>query len=182
MLVSSRRCARPAATTSTPPAASWPATSRTAPASAERIAQQRTVMLKPVPRGRRRRRQGEHDDGHGGAWPPRGGAGCGRASLACWLAARGLRRAAAPAPAAIADVRHARPTKPRRASARASASSSRSGYFEQGKTDDRARRAEAGRSPSIPTFADAYNLRGLIYMRLNDNAPGRGELPPRRWR
>ena len=41
------------------------------------------------------------------------------------------------------------------------------GYFEQGKTDialDELKQVIA----SDPTFPDAYNLRGLIYMRLND--------------
>ena len=41
------------------------------------------------------------------------------------------------------------------------------GYFEQGKTNvalDELKQVIA----ADPTFADAYNLRGLIYMRLND--------------
>ena len=52
------------------------------------------------------------------------------------------------------------------------------GYFEQGKTDvalDELKQVIA----ADPTFPDAYNLRGLIYMRLNDIAPGRRQLPPR---
>lgn len=43
------------------------------------------------------------------------------------------------------------------------------GYFEQGKTGvalDELKQVIA----TDPTFPDAYNLRGLIYMRLNDNA------------
>src|SRR4051812_11211413 len=42
------------------------------------------------------------------------------------------------------------------------------GYFEQGQTNvalDELKQVIA----SDPTFPDAYNLRGLIYMRLNDN-------------
>ena len=43
------------------------------------------------------------------------------------------------------------------------------GYFEQGKTNialDEIKQAIA----ADPTFSDAYSLRGLVYMRLNDYA------------
>ena len=52
------------------------------------------------------------------------------------------------------------------------------GYFEQGQTTvalDEIKQALA----TDPTFADAYNLRGLIYMRLDDAGAGRRQLPPR---
>ena len=52
------------------------------------------------------------------------------------------------------------------------------GYFEQGQTTialDEVKQAIL----ADPTSSEAYNLRGLIYMRLDDDAPGRGQLPPR---
>ena len=161
-----------------PPAASSPATSRTAPGSAERIAQQRTVMLQagaggtpPPPRrheideqGLSRRLQAPR-----ARWP----ALAAGARARCWLAAL---RQAAPAPRAGRQRRadivtpSDEPEARRRARIRLELAS---GYFEQGQTNDRARRDQAGRSPIDPTFAEAYNLRGLIYMRLNDMRPGR---------
>jgi type IV pilus assembly protein PilF len=44
-----------------------------------------------------------------------------------------------------------------------------SGYFEQGKTDIALDEIKQSLNAD-PNYADAYNLRGLIYMRLNDTA------------
>ena len=51
--------------------------------------------------------------------------------------------------------------------------------FRAGPDHGGARRDSSRSLAADPTFSDAYNLRGLIYMRLDDCRPGRRQLPPR---
>lgn len=96
---------------------------------------------------------------------------CGRASTAGWVAAAALVLAGcAQQPqqqeASVTQVvtPSDEPETRRRARIRLELAS---GYYEEGKTDialDELKQAIA----ADPSFPDAYNLRGLIYMRLND--------------
>ena len=85
-------------------------------------------------------------------------------------AARCLRRGgcAAHAPAAPDAARHRDRVRRTRARKRARIRMELAvGYFEQGQMTSRST-SSSRRSQPTPRFAEAYNLRGLIYMRLND--------------
>ena len=124
-------------------------------------------MLKQVPAVRRREGDLTHDKRLALAPRLRGAAwrGC-WLRRCCWRRLRrqpARRRADADDPSTASDETEA-------PQARAHpAWSWRVGYFEQGQTDvalDELKQVIA----ADPTFPDAYNLRGLIYMRLDDSA------------
>ena len=164
---SSPRCARRAATTSTPPAASWPARCRTARACRAARAARPPVR---VPRRLAARAPGRAGtsahDARERRWRLRG------RRWRWLLAALVAGCAAPPQPAARRRTRLAtaspRPTRPSAASARACAWSWPSAYFSRGQMTtalDEVKLALA----ADPTCGEAYNLRGLIYASLGDD-------------